>query len=201
LIDSLRKKLETSGVRFDAEKIEGSPVEIICELSRQVDLVIMGARGDYARWGDRMLGATLEPVSHQNHSPLMIVDKSYVDFKIITCAYDRSQSSNNSLRLSAYLATHLDLPLEVLTVHDDENERQDTLNVARTYLKAYELDSKFRHETGDVVHSITLATKDVAEPTLLMMGSYGHSRIREAILGSTTLQVMRNAAKPILLSQ
>jgi nucleotide-binding universal stress UspA family protein len=33
------------------------------------------------------------------------------------------------------------------------------------------------------------------------MGSFGHSRLREAILGSTTVQVMRKANKPILLAK
>ena len=201
LITSLKKKLEGSGVRFEADKIEGSPVEVICDISRQVDLVIMGARGDYARWGDRMLGTTLEPVSHQIHSPLMIADRKYIDFKRISCAYDRSATSNSSLRLSAYLATKLRLPLDVLTIHEDENERKETLEEAKIYLKAYELDSKFRHEAGDVVKIISEMTTEHADSTLLMMGSYGHSRIREAILGSTTLQVMRQAAKPILLSR
>jgi nucleotide-binding universal stress UspA family protein len=201
LIATLSKKLEESGVRFETGKVEGSPVEVICDISRQVDLVIMGARGDYARWGDRLLGATLEPVSHQIHSPLMIVDKKYIDFKRITCAYDRSVSSADSLRLSAYLATKLNMPLEVLTINEDETERKETLEEARTYLKAYEINTKFRHEAGDVVRTISESSEQAAEPTLLMMGSYGHSRIREAILGSTTLQVMRKAAKPLLLSR
>jgi len=201
LIATLQKKLEESGVKFEAAKVEGSPVEVICDISRQVDLVIMGARGDYARWGDRLLGATLEPVSHQIHSPLMIVDKKYIDFKRITCAYDRSVSSADSLRLSAYLATKLKMPLEVLTINEDETERKETLEEARTYLKAYDINTKFRHEGGDVVKTISEVTGQTAEPALLMMGSYGHSRIREAILGSTTLQVMRKAAKPLLLSR
>ena len=201
LINAHRKKLDLTGIKFEADKMEGAPVEIISDISRQVDLVILGARGDYARWGDRMLGATLESVSHQTHAPLMIVDKKFVDFKTITCAYDRSVSSNSSLKLSAYLATRLDLPLEVLSISDDESERKEMLEEAKIYLKPYDLDSKLRHEAGDVVKQITLATTDVEAPTLLMMGSYGHSRIREAILGSTTLQVIRNAAKPILLSK
>jgi nucleotide-binding universal stress UspA family protein len=36
---------------------------------------------------------------------------------------------------------------------------------------------------------------------MLVMGSYGHSRLREAIIGSTTVQVMRSAAKPIILAR
>jgi nucleotide-binding universal stress UspA family protein len=199
LISSLQKKLNQSGANFEAEKIEGDPVEVICDISRQVDLVIMGARGDYARWGDRLLGATVESVSRQLHAPLMIVDKSFFPVCSVTCAYDRSVSSNNSLKLSAYLAEKLDLPIEVVTINDDENERKETLEEAKTYLKPYQLTAQFRHETGDAAKTLIQVTEDAPEPTLLTMGSYGHSRFRETILGSTTVQVMRKATKPILL--
>ena len=201
LINTLRKKLDESGIKFEADKLEGDPVEVICDISRQVDLVIMGARGDYARWGDRLLGATLESVSRQIHSPLLIAGQMYKEFKSIICAYDRSAASNMGLRLSAYLSDQLKMPLEVLTVNDDELEREELLAEARTYLEPYNLESQFRHEAGDPVKTIIQVTGDVPEPALMVMGSFGHSRIREAILGSTTVQVMRKANKPILLAK
>ncbi len=201
LIDTLRKKLKDSGIKFEADKLEGDPVEVICDISRQVDLVIMGARGDYARWGDRLLGATLESVSRQNHSPLVIAGQTYKEFKSIICAYDRSEASNTGLKLSAYLSEQLSLPLEVLTIQDDELEREETLEEAKTYLEPYKLQAQFRHEAGDPVKTLIQVTQDVHEPALLVMGSFGHSRIREAILGSTTVQVMRKANKPILLAK
>ena len=201
LISSLRKKLNESGVKFEADKLEGDPVEVICDISRQVDLVIMGARGDYARWGDRLLGATLESVSRQIHSPLLIAGQEYKDFKSIICAYDQSEASNTGLKLSAYLAEQLKIPLEVLTIHDDELEREEILNEAKTYLKPYTITTQFRHEAGDPVKILIQVTGDLPEPALMVMGSFGHSRIREAILGSTTVQVMRKAYKPILLAK
>jgi nucleotide-binding universal stress UspA family protein len=201
LIESLRQKLAESKVRFEAEKVEGAPVEVICENSRQVDLVIMGARGDYARWGDRLLGATLESVSRQIHSPLMIVDKTYQAFHSITCAYDRSVASNNGLKLAANLAAGLKLPIEVLTVHDDQREREETLDEAKAYLKPYDVDTQFRPEAGHADKILIQASQDIPKPTLLIMGSYGHSRFREAILGSTTVEVMRKAEKPLLLTK
>ena len=201
LIETLRKRLKESGVKFEADKLEGDPVEVICDISRQVDLVIMGARGDYARWGDRLLGATLESVSRQNHSPLIIAGQLYKEFKSIICAYDRSESSNTGLKLSANLAEHLNMPLEVVTIHNDELERVEILEEARIYLEPYKLNTQFRHEAGDPSKTLIQITKDVPDPALLVMGSFGHSRIREAILGSTTVQVMRKANKPILLAK
>ena len=201
LINSLRKKLKENNIKFEADKLEGDPVEVICDISRQVDLVIMGARGDYARWGDRLLGATLESVSRQIHSPLFIAGQQYKEFKSIICAYDRSEASNTGLKLSAYLSEQLNMPLEVLTVNDDELEREETLEEARIYLEPYNLDHQLRHEAGDPSKMLIKVTQDVPSPALMVMGSFGHSRIREAILGSTTVQVMRKAYKPILLAK
>ena len=36
---------------------------------------------------------------------------------------------------------------------------------------------------------------------LIVMGSYGHSRIREAILGSVTVQTMRKSTCPLLMAR
>jgi nucleotide-binding universal stress UspA family protein len=201
LLQTLGGQLSKDHVSYEIGKLEGSPVELICDMGRQVDLVIMGARGDYARWGDRLLGATLESASRQIQTPLMIVDKQYHPFNSITCAYDRSESSNKALKLSAYFAGTLQLPLEVVNVNDDEEERKATLEEAKTYLKPYDMEVQYRHEAGDPVEILIKVTKETPDHTALIMGSYGHSRIREAILGSTTVQVMRNAVKPIILTK
>jgi len=201
LLKTLGEQLGKAQVSYETGKLEGSPVELICDMARQVDMVIMGARGDYARWGDRLLGATLESASRQIQTPLMIVDKQYNAFNSITCAYDRSESSNKALKLSAYFAGTLKLPLVVVNVNDDEEERKATLEEAKIYLKPYNLEAQYHHEAGDPVEILIQATKESPEHTALIMGSYGHSRIREAILGSTTVQVMRNAVKPIILTK
>jgi nucleotide-binding universal stress UspA family protein len=201
LLKAVDKKLKSSGVRYETGKEEGSPVEVICELARQVDLLIMGARGDYAKWGDRLLGATLESVSRQSKVPVMIVDRDYREFKCIICAYDRSEGSSHALKLSAYLSGALNLPVEVLAVHDDEEERKGTLEEAKKYMEPYNLEIQYRHEAGDASDILVNATHDSPESAILLMGSYGHSRLREAILGSTTVHVMRRATKPIILAR
>jgi nucleotide-binding universal stress UspA family protein len=201
MLTTISEKLNKAQISCDTEKVEGSPVETICEMSRQVDLIIMGARGDYARWGDRMLGATLESVSRQSHSPIMIVDQRYIPFTNISCAYDRSDGSSHALKLAAYLAEALKLSVEVVNIHDDEQERKAILEEAKRYLDPYQLEVQYRHEAGEAAEILIQVTKETARPRVLIMGSYGHSRIREAIIGSTTVQVMRSAAKPIILAR
>lgn len=201
VLEKVQKKLNTAKVPFEVKKEEGSPVELICSLARQVDLLIMGSRGDYARWGDFLLGATLESVSRQCKTPLMVVDKEINFPKKVIVAYDRSEFSTHALKFSAHLAQSLGGIIDVYTIHDDEKYRIEILNEAKTYLDPYKLTLNLHHEAGDAAEIIIRATHDSPEPALLAMGSYGHSRIREAILGSTTVQVMRKAKKPILLAK
>jgi nucleotide-binding universal stress UspA family protein len=201
IIDKVKKKLEQSKLSYEAKKINGSPAEMICNMARQADLIIMGARGDYERWGDNLLGATLESVSRQCQIPLMVVDKKYISPKLIICAYDRSEYSNRALKLSAYLAEILSLPVEVVTVNNDEDEGEITLNEAKNYLTPYKIKVAFKREMSDADNMLCRITHHTKNPTLLIMGCYGHSRIREAILGSTTVQVMRKALKPIILTK
>ena len=44
------------------------------------------------------------------------------------------------------------------------------------------------------------ATCATATPTLLVMGAYGHSRFREAILGGATRDMLEKAEVPVLLA-
>lgn len=201
LIEKISNHLKDSKIKHECERLDGSPVELICELGRQVDLIIIGARGDYEKWDIAVLGATIESVSRQCQTPLMVVDKKVGQFKNIIVAYDKSDYSNKSLKLAANFAEKLGLPIEVLTVGDDEELRNECLDEAKHYLQPYNLKTQFRHEVGNASELIIEVTKNVPDYSLLVMGSYGHSRIREAILGSTTVEVMRNAVKPILMAK
>jgi nucleotide-binding universal stress UspA family protein len=54
------------------------------------------------------------------------------------------------------------------------------------------------HETGSLVQALLDHGRDA---DLIVMGAYGHTRIRELILGSTTSHVMRKANVPALLAR
>ncbi len=201
LMKKITGQLSKTDLKFECEQHDGSPVELICDLARQVDLVIMGARGDFEKWGETLLGATIESVSRQCQTPIMIIDKKFDTVKKIIIAYDKSEYGNKALKLSASVGSVMSLPIEVISVGDDEDCQQECLKEAKNYLDPYDLDSQYRHEAGDPADVIVEVTKNAPESSMLIMGSYGHSRIRETILGSTTVHVMRNASKPILLAK
>ncbi len=191
--------LKKENVPYSLEKENGNPVDVICEKARLVDLVIMGAHGEFARWGEKMLGATVETVARLIIKPILIVPRSYREIRRILLAYDGSENSSKALTMAAFLASSFQVPLTVLNVNDSREEGEQIVKETREYLQAYRIpEVEEKVVAGDAPQKI-VEVSDFIQADMIIMGSFGHSRIREAILGSTTVQVMRKVQIPLLM--
>ncbi|MEJ2055966.1 MAG: universal stress protein, partial [Calditrichaceae bacterium] len=193
--------LKKSGINHELIKTSGIPSDEICNFAMENDFVIMGIRGEYERWTNKFLGATVETVTRQINKPTMLVDKNFAPVERIHCGYDGSTYANKALQLSAYLTDILKLNLQVIAISDSEDERKQRLREADHYLNPYGIEYSLRHETGDASDALVNVQNNAPGPSLMVIGSYGHTRLREAIIGSTTVEVMRNANKPVLLAK
>ncbi len=200
ILDKCSKILEKEQLPFQAEMIPGSPIEVISEHAQLTDLLIMGNRGEYARWKSKMIGATLEAVTRQINKPFFITPKEYRELKTIQLSYDGSENSNRSLQLGGFLASQLNLSILVMTVADDEERGCSLCAEAEKYLEPFDISIKIEVVKGDV-DSMILQCAYKNNVDVILMGAYGTSRFREAILGSTTAHIMRNATIPILLAK
>ena len=199
VLEKCSKILSESGVVFETEKLTGSPAHIICDQTNLVDLLIMGRRGEFARWDSKMLGATIEAVSRHSHKPILMVLQEYSKVKNILVAYDGSTNSNKALQYAGYLGSGLDIPITVISVNDDKELAQYYCQEAQKYLQSYEVDISTKVKAGNAEKEITRFSEE-GNFDFLVIGSYGHSRIREAILGSTTQHILRMSTTPVLLT-
>jgi len=191
--------LEKTGITFELLQSNGIPADEICHQAMENDLVIMGVRGEYERWGKNLLGETVEAAIRQTPKPILLIDKKFERIENICIGYDGSIAANRALQLSGDIALKLNLPLSVLSVYESDSQRKEKLNEAGRLLQPYKLDVRLRDETGEAADALIRVSRETPGLSLMVIGSFGHSRLREAILGSTTIHVLRRAAKPILL--
>ncbi len=192
--------LTENKVAYTTQQIQGAPADVICEQAHHVDIIFIGARGEFAKWKRNLVGATVDAVVRQWPKPILITPQKYQPIKKILFAYDGSDRSNRALQLVGYCASHLDLPVCVLTVSDKEGLRKRVLAEAGTYLDNYGAKAELIGVPGSPEKEIIRLAAE-RECNFMIMGAFGHSRIREAILGSTTEQIMRSAQLPVLLSK
>ncbi len=200
VLDKCAGILAKAALEYETNKIHGAPADIICEKAHLVDMLVIGARGEFAKWKKNLVGATLDAVMRQWSKPLLITPQKYQKIDKILVAYDGSDRSNKALQLAGFFAAELQTTLHVLTVHDKPRMREKFLSDAESYLQPYQIEVKTIGVSGNPEKEIIAIAED-KKCRLIIMGAFGHSRIREAILGSTTEQVIRNAAIPVLLSK
>jgi nucleotide-binding universal stress UspA family protein len=116
-------------------------------------------------------------------------------------AYDGSQRASAAMHAAAELASALALPLSVLHVTRDEaGNAVKVLDEARRYLQSYDLALACETVTGHPHQRIVDVIRERGHD-LLFIGAYGHSRIIEMVLGSTTEYVLRNSPCPVFLAR
>lgn len=194
-----REAVEAAGVPVDALMEEGVPADTIAALGDTHDLIIMGKRGEHARWGKDMLGSIAEGVARRTTTPLLLTKDRVVEVRSLLVLFDGSHAAHLALKLGADVASHCGASMRVLTAGDDLEKAGAVQEEARTYLEAFTLPVTWRVEVGEVVMA-TLADLEDQPVDVVVMGTKGHSFLRRLVMGSTSEQLMRDVTVPVLLA-
>jgi len=200
LLDEFRATCTQEGVRFDTALQIGIVPSEICERAREADLVVIGHRGVNQRFSTGLLGGAAESVTRQCPKPVLVTPLAFSEVRSPVLAYDGSQRASAAMHVAAEVCSQLKLPLAVLTVCRDQDQGEKIIDQARRYLASYSLEIHPFVVTGHAYERI-LEEIRAKGYDLAFMGSHGHGRIIELVLGSTTEYVLRNAPCPVFLSR
>ncbi len=186
---------EKSGVQFQASQMTGSVAHTIIEQSELADLVVMGRGGEHSEWLRGLIGSTTEAVVRHSQCPVLVTGRTEAKIQRFVVAYDGSPHARHALQFATSIGETWLVPFEVLTVGKNG---QQHLADARAYLDAHDLTVEYSVLEGDPRDVIVDFARD-RQADLLVMGAYGHSKVRELLLGSTTQYVINHAPCPVLL--
>ena len=182
-----------------ATKIEtGIVSRTICQEAMEHDAIIIGRRGEHASWRGFLLGSVVEEVVRGCTRPVLVTTLEARPLKKLLVAYDGSKTANRALGVAASLAESLAIPVAVVCVSPDSRAGHGFLGEAETYLEPHGIAAEKILEKGSATDGI-LAAAEKTDCDLIIMGAFGHSRVRELLLGSTTDGILRNADVPVLL--
>ena len=199
LLEAFAQEAAQRNVRADTVLGMGIVANEIDERARTADLVMIGRRGVNERFSTGLLGGTAESVTRRCPKPVFIAPLEFRDISRPLLAYDGSARAASAMQQAANFCATLGLPLTVLTVNKDEEQARRTLNEASSYLQPYGIRAEFElQQTGNAPERIANFIRERGND-LLFIGAYGHSRIIEMVLGSTTEYVLRNVDCPVYL--
>ncbi|NER00717.1 MAG: universal stress protein [Cyanothece sp. SIO2G6] len=203
ILDAAHQVLVDKGVDPTALTLThetGFLVDRFHELEQGADLILLGKRGETASFAAEHLGANLERVVRSSHKPCLVTSRAFHPIEHVLFAYDGGKSCQKALQFLVSTPVFKDLDLHVVTVVKKQGDRDAIalLNDAESTLATHGIKA-----TCEVLHgNAEDAVVDYAETHqmhFLVMGAYGHSRIRRLVIGSTTTQVLRRSPIPVLL--
>jgi nucleotide-binding universal stress UspA family protein len=163
-----------------------------------VRLFVLGKRGEHADFASGHLGSNLERVVRAVHRPVLVASRTFRETGRFLIAFDGSATTRKCVDMVCASPLLKGLEARLLMVGDANPAADAHLDWARTQLQAAGFAPQVAQLPGtpDAVIAQQVADHGI---DLLVMGAYGHSRIRSLIVGSTTTQVLRGCRIPVLL--
>ncbi|MGH8084589.1 MAG: universal stress protein [Lysobacter sp.] len=199
LLEQLRDEVtQAHGVNARVLQRHGALVDALLDLEPEVRLFVIGKRGEHADFAKGHLGSNLERVVRAVRRPVLVAARAFRPIQRFLIAYDGSPTTRACVEMVAASPLLHGIGCEVLMVgaDDDANRRELAWAVERLGQAGFQPQARIVEGAPDTVIAAHVERGGI---DLLVMGAYGHSRIRAMILGSTTTQLLRSCQVPVLL--
>lgn len=177
---------------------QGTLADTLLELEQDVRLFVLGKRGEHADFASGHLGSNLERVVRSVHRPVLVASRAFAAPARFLIAFDGSPTTRRCVEMVCASPLLRGLACDVLMAAEADDAHQAQMQWALETLRGagFAPMAVFQRGAADVVIAEVAKARGA---DLLVMGAYGHSRIRSLIVGSTTTQVLRSCPVSVLL--
>lgn len=177
----------------------GDLVDTVTELEADARLFVLGEHYQTANGSKLHLDHHLEQVIRAVRRPVLVATaEHFVPPERFVLAFDGSATAVKMVETVARSPLLKGLPAVLAMCAADGASSRSQLNAAAGILTAGGFSVETLLEPGDPEDALP-PILDTHAPAMLVMGAYGHSRIRHLVLGSTTTTLLRLSRAPVLV--
>lgn len=199
MLDAAKSRAEQAGVNGVDERLRhGTLVETLVELEEETRLLVLGKRGFSSADAHGHMGLHVEQVIRSLHKPILLTQQSYKEPQRIMLAYDGSATALKGLEMLAASPLGKGLPVHLVMAGANVEAAQQQMETAAQILRNAGFDTKVAIVAGEPDEVLNQYQQEHFID-LMVMGAYGHSRIRQFIVGSTTTAMINKAKCSLLI--
>lgn len=199
ILEDAKALVEGDGVEGVVTRLRsGDIVETVAAKEGAADMILIGKRGEAAGLDAPHLGSNFERIVRASHKPVFVANRAFHPIGRVLVAFDGGASSMKAVDYVARDPLFSGLDVVVATASVDTEGTRRALDDARATLTA----GGHAAETHVLRGQPGKALGELVEQggiDLLVMGAYGHSRIRTLVIGSTTTEMIRSCRIPVVL--
>jgi len=177
---------------------QGDLVETITAKEDTGDMIVIGKRGEAAGVAMDHLGSNLERIVRASHRPVFVANRAFRIPERVLVAFDGGASSLKAVDYIARSPIFAGLQVTLVFAGKATAETDNALADAAATLRAGGFAADTRTTPGEPEKVLSEMTANDGYD-LLVMGAYGHSRVRSLFIGSTTTEMLRSCKVPVVL--
>lgn len=203
----VRERLNAEDIRWSAEAIVaqlGAIATVVGLRARFADLVVMGR--PYGQGRGQELEAAVEAALFEGQVPVLIVpdgQNTKLTPRRVVVAWNQSNEAMSAIRKALPLLKAADLvDITVIDPPTHGPERSDPGGQLSQWLARHGVHVEVTVLAKTMPRVSDVLNRHVRDSNaeMLVMGAYGHSRFREAILGGATRNMLELAEVPVLMA-
>ena len=199
VLKNFEDRCRAAGVACGTKKNIGKISDTIIEEAEGADLILMAKKGEHFHLKEGgLIGSVAEVVIRHSGKPVMVIPESFREIESMGLAYDGSAPARKALELSLNISEKAKWPITVLIISADAAKAADLSaqveDMAQKGLADCEVIISAGREADEILKFIAEGPVE-----LMVMGAYGHNRLRELLLGSTTSHIIHKSPIPVLL--
>jgi nucleotide-binding universal stress UspA family protein len=202
LLEAAKSVFEDAGQgdRVSTHHSTGLLVDTLREFENPYDLIVLGKRGENSEYAKEHIGSTIERVVRASTKPCLVTSRAFKAVNKVALAFDGGDSCYKALNFVTTSGLFKGVEIHLVTVPEDKGEDFSLkhLREAEDLLEQAGYSAVCQMLPGipeDVISNYV----EEADISLLLMGAYGHSRIRQLLIGSTTTEMIRRCHISLML--
>lgn len=200
LLADARLRAAAAGVTaLDVRLRHGELLDSVLEIEPDARIFVLGQHATASCAGMMHLDHHVERVIRAVKCPVLVAAGApFSEPKRFVIAFDGSPTARKTLDTVARSPMLKGLAVTVAMAGADTPQARQQLEDARLALAAAGFDAASELVSGEPEVVLPALIK-AQGASLLVMGAYGHSRIRQLIVGSTTTMLLRLSEVPVLI--
>lgn len=199
VMDEAKARVTEAGVgAVEVTLRHGDLLDEVAAREAGADLIVLGKRGEAADFARLHLGSNLERLIRAARKPVLVASRGFRPIGRVLLAFDGGTSALKAVDYVSRSPLFAGLAVHIVTVGTDEPAARRRLETAAAQVAAGGLAVETHLEPG-APDTVIAATVERLGVDLLVMGAYGHTRLRNLFIGSTTAEMMRTNLVPVLL--
>jgi len=176
----------------------GELADAIVDIEDKTRLIVIGRSG--MEHGDNYsaLGSNIETLLRKASHPVMLIPETFTQPTSFMVAYDGRQTADNALQRVIDGGLLHGLHCHLVSVKNNETNLEEKFIAAQQKLKEKGFDLTASFVEGDIFDSL-MDYKQKHKIDLIVMGAFGHSKLRQFFLGSNTLKMLERSKVPMVV--